>query len=277
MPGLHVVLSELLAGEDHDADHAAFLYQGACHAGDRSTPTSFVHSDESPSRPYTWNNFLAEDMTLPPPIPTSNPHSQQNPAALAHLQQQQIEQQQKTNKPRQDGVTITSEEREKYVLPLYPYSAQANAYLPPPAPPIEDSLDGEYTLPESYSTSASTMLMPPERWNAGTKYRLLMQENLFKTVIYGTSIAVFGFAFGVHNMVMKLQRKNIDDAMIEELNASLLKSEIGSSGSDSDNSDSSGGSGKKRKEKKLDEDSASVKSASSNDESAGSDDEDDKD
>eukprot|EP00391_Amoebophrya_sp_Ameob2_P002055 CAMPEP_0179002696 /NCGR_PEP_ID=MMETSP0795-20121207/12205_1 /TAXON_ID=88552 /ORGANISM="Amoebophrya sp., Strain Ameob2" /LENGTH=303 /DNA_ID=CAMNT_0020696501 /DNA_START=371 /DNA_END=1282 /DNA_ORIENTATION=- len=202
----------------------------------RLSSTGFVHSDESPSDAYTWAAYNRQSMTLPPPIVTSDPHA--DPAAVEHMQAlAAAEAAAKANggpAPRVDGNSFTAEESLLYSeqqasllnnLPVSPGTAPANARSPPPAPPVEDDIDGQYVLPESYSLQPSTMLMTPERDNAGTKYALAMQENLFQVIVYGTSVLVLSFAIGVHNVLWNLKKKNIDEAMVEELDASLFRSE----------------------------------------------------
>lgn len=47
--------------------------------------------------------------------------------------------------------------------------------IAPNAPPVEDKVDGVMTAPPTLASQASQILMPPDRWNAGTMYQVYLQ------------------------------------------------------------------------------------------------------
>ncbi|CAD7922652.1 unnamed protein product [Amoebophrya sp. A25] len=250
MAFLHVLKTAFVHDHQHEPENM-FI------SGSSRSATSFVHSDTSGAA-FSWENFHRAPVRMPPAIPTSQPADPYIPPPEADPTASPAA---STSgglpgvvpgaggpqpSPRLDGEAPTPNELAlerdlSFRLPQRPYSAPGGGLRPPLAPPIEDFLDGQFALPQSYAVQASTILMKSSRGNAGAKYRLAMQDMLFKGVIYATSIGVLAFAAGVHEMVRRLQGKVKDAELVEELSAEIGGSEKIPGGDAEEDADSSRG------------------------------------
>ncbi len=192
---------------------------------------------------FVFGNNNGKRVPMPPPLSIREPGSgAMSPSQEAYAKYNNGNPtddtfQKQQPKPRDDGLYpeekyLRSPEQEK-LLPSRQYN------ITPPAPPIEDQLDGLYLAPTDVSTQPSTMIMPSERWNGGFKYQLYLEERIFKGIIYATVFISLGFALGMHGMVRNLRNKHAlaDDEKEKDLVQQTSSSE--------ESGDSGAGSGAK--------------------------------